>query len=334
MNPKRRFRTNGSSDIHLVARAFAEAIEACYENPDLRAYFDSAPFGARLYIAMQFYREHFLDAMDAQLYSRCMAQIEARLDVRDLRHLLNYSGSRADQEKFKAMLKALNKRKSAPDQTRPPRRRILPDLDSASRRYLMCVILAAALVIFLPDALWPTKTTSGEPPRVAAERSVAPPAGHVEAKPTPPNPGGKPPAVEPAARAVAAADPVAEPVAEPQPAASNLVTAADAGPADESLSVSNALPDTAPSVADGKPGAVLRYEFHDGLKIVRTGNVVKVPRRFSLKNGCGLNSPQQLFWAYARNPEKAGRKPLEYYREWTRCAQAASDQEKTKGKMK
>ena len=72
----------------IPAEDFRTAIEVCCRLPRFKRYYEEAPNGARMYIALQFYARVFASHLDEAQYRTCRLEIEPDLTLHDLDYLL------------------------------------------------------------------------------------------------------------------------------------------------------------------------------------------------------------------------------------------------------
>ena len=72
----------------IPAEDFRTAIETCCRLPRFKRYYEEAPAGARMYIALQFYARVFASSLVEAQYRECRLEIEPDLTLHDLDYLL------------------------------------------------------------------------------------------------------------------------------------------------------------------------------------------------------------------------------------------------------
>jgi len=103
----------GTDEI-IPPEDFEAAISACREDPKLDVFFKTAPYGAKLYIGLCFYRMHFNQTWTDPKVKTCLAEIEPSLKTADIGYLLSSPVIDAESKEY---LRALLRRDTGADKT-------------------------------------------------------------------------------------------------------------------------------------------------------------------------------------------------------------------------
>lgn len=91
----------------IPAEDFRTAIEVCCRLPRFKRYYEEAPAGARMYIALQFYARVFASRLDEAQYRACRLEIEPDLTLHDLDYLLQGETDAASRSYLEALRERL-----------------------------------------------------------------------------------------------------------------------------------------------------------------------------------------------------------------------------------
>lgn len=91
----------------IPAEDFRTAIEVCCRLPRFKRYYEEAPNGARMYIALQFYARVFASHLDEEQYRTCRLEIEPDLTLHDLDYLLQGETDAASRSYLEALRERL-----------------------------------------------------------------------------------------------------------------------------------------------------------------------------------------------------------------------------------
>lgn len=91
----------------IPAEDFRTAIETCCRLPRFKRYYEEAPAGARMYIALQFYARVFASRLDEAQYRACRLEIEPDLTLHDLDYLLQGETDAASRSYLEALRERL-----------------------------------------------------------------------------------------------------------------------------------------------------------------------------------------------------------------------------------
>ncbi len=82
--------SNGEAEETIIsADDFSTAIEMCCRDSEMQYAYFNAPYGARLYLGLVFYKRHFGTRADDQQIQDVLADIEPEIGIKDINYLLD-----------------------------------------------------------------------------------------------------------------------------------------------------------------------------------------------------------------------------------------------------